>query len=145
MAAQVAVKGLTELRRALRKAGDKEFANALRKANVLVGAEVLERARPGIASVSAHVAASGRVVRSAVGAKLAFDDVRSGGVIYGAHHDVQRIGANRGPYKGYNGFRLANPEGYHVHPEVDESLEQIGDIYIDAVDGYMDSMGVPKA
>ena len=113
--AQVAVKGLTELRRALRKAGDKEFANALRKANVLVGAEVLERARPGIASVSAHVAASGRVVRSAVGAKLAFDDVRSGGVIYGAHHDVQRIGANRGPYKGYNGFRLANPEGYHVH------------------------------
>ena len=40
---------------------------------------------------------------------------------------------------------MANPEGYHVHPEVDEALEQVGDIYIDAVDGYMDAMGVPKA
>lgn len=144
MAAQIGVKGLAELRRALRKAGDKEFANALRKANVLVAKDVLERARPGIAGVSAHVAASGRAVRSAVGAKIAFDDVRSGGVIFGAHHDVQRIGPNRGPYKGYNGFRLANPDGYHVYPEVDDALEDIGDIYIDAVDGYMDSMGVPK-
>lgn len=143
--ATVRVVGLKELRKALRKAGDKEFAGALRKANTLVAEDVLQRARPGIAAVSTGVAASGRAVRSAVGGKIAFSDVRSGGVIFGAYHDMPRVGARRGPYKGYNAFRVPNPEGYHVYPEVDEALESIADIYMTAVDDYMDTMGVPQA
>ena len=143
--AQLKVVGLTELRKALRKAGDKEFANELRKANTRVAEDVLRRAQPGIAGQSTKVAASGRAVRSAVGGKIAFDEVRSAGVIFGAHHDVARIGPKRGPYKGFNAFRPANPQGYHVYPEVDESLESIADIYMTAVDDYMDSQGVLRA
>lgn len=137
--------GLTELRKALREAGDKEMANALRDANTKVAAVVLDKARPGIAAVSSTVAASGRAVKSAVGGKVAFSSVRAGGTIFGAHHDVQRIGPSGRRYNGFNMFRTANPEGYHVAPEVDESLEQIADIYMDAVDTYMDRQGVPRS
>jgi len=137
--------GLTELRKALREAGDKEMANALRDANTKVAAVVLDKARPGIAAQSSTVAASGRAVKSAVGGKVAFSSVRAGGTIFGAHHDVQRIGPSGRRYKGFNMFRTANPEGYHVAPEVDESLEQIADIYMDAVDTYMDRQGVPRS
>lgn len=137
--------GLTELRKALREAGDKEMANALRDANTKVAAVVLDKARPGIAAVSSTVAASGRAVKSAVGGKVAFSSVRAGGTIFGAHHDIQRIGPSGRAYRGHNQFRTANPEGYHVAPEVDESLEQIADIYMDAVDTYMDRQGVPRS
>lgn len=143
--AALKIVGLTELRKALREAGDKEMANALRDANTKVAAVVLDKARPGIAAVSSTVAASGRAVKSAVGGKVAFSSVRAGGTIFGAHHDVQRIGPSGRRYNGFNMFRTANPEGYHVAPEVDESLEQIADIYMDAVDTYMDRQGVPRS
>ena len=143
--AALKIVGLTELRKALREAGDKEMANALRDANTKVAAVVLDKARPGIAAQSSTVAASGRAVKSAVGGKVAFSSVRAGGTIFGAHHDVQRIGPSRRRYNGFNMFRTANPEGYHVAPEVDESLEQIADIYMDAVDTYMDRQGVPRS
>ena len=143
--AALKIVGLTELRKALREAGDKEMANALRDANTKVAAVVLDKARPGIAAVSSTVAASGRAVKSAVGGKVAFSSVRAGGTIFGAHHDVQRIGPSGRRYNGFNMFRTANPEGYHVAPEVDESLEQIADIYMDAIDTYMDKQGVPRS
>lgn len=143
--AAVKVVGLTELRKALREAGDKEMANALRDANTQVAAVVLDKARPGIAEQSNTVASSGRAVKSAVGGKVAFSSVRAGGVIFGAHHDMQRVGPSGRRYKGHNQFRTANPQGYHVAPEVDESLEQIADIYMTAVDTYMDRQGVPRA
>ncbi len=143
--AALKIVGLTELRKALREAGDKEMANALRDANTKVAAVVLDKARPGIAAVSSTVAASGRAVKSAVGGKVAFSSVRAGGTIFGAHHDIQRIGPSGRQYKGFNMFRTVNPEGYHVAPEVDESLEQIADIYMDAVDTYMDRQGVPRS
>ena len=121
------------------------MANALRDANTKVAAVVLDKARPGIAAVSSTVAASGRAVKSAVGGKVAFSSVRAGGTIFGAHHDVQRIGPSGRRYNGFNMFRTANPEGYHVAPEVDESIEQIADIYMDAIDTYMDRQGVPRS
>lgn len=143
--AAVQVVGLAELRKALREAGDKQMANALRDANTKVAALALERARPALAEVSSTVAASGRAMKSQVGGKVAFSSVRAGGTIFGAHHDRPRVGPSGRVFRGYNQFRTTNPKGYHVGPEVDESLEEIASIYIDAVDEYMDAQGVPRA
>lgn len=137
--------GLKELRKALREAGDKEMANALRDANTKVAALALDKARPGIAEQSSTVASSGRAMKSQVGGKVAFTSVRAGGTIFGAHHDRPRVGPSGRVFRGHNQFRTANPQGYHVTPEVDESLEEIADIYIDAVDAYMDRQGVPRS
>lgn len=143
--AAVRVVGLTELRKALREAGDKDMAAALRDANTKVAAAVLDKARPGIAEQSSTVAASGRAVKSAVGGKVAFSSVRAGGTIFGAHHDLPRVGPSGRRYRGFNAFRAFNPEGYHVAPEAEQSIEEIADLYMDAVDTYMDRQGVPRA
>lgn len=139
----VAVRGLTELRRALRD--DKGMSREFVAANHHLGQIVLDEARPGISSESSGVASSGRAVRSTRGARLSFADVKSGGYLYGARHDRQRVGPSGRRYKGHNQFPGFTREGRHIEPTVDENLDRFADEYTTALDKVFDRNGVPRA
>lgn len=141
----VAARGLTELRRALKAAGDTEGVGLIRDANVSIAAKVLDAARPGIAAVSTTVAASASVVKSQVGAKVRLTSVRAGGVIFGAGRDLPRVGPSGRKFRGHNQFRPFRAEGYHVLPEAEQQDEQIADEYEQVVNKIMDRHGVPRA
>lgn len=140
----VQARGLNELRRALKAAGDREGLQEIKKANVVIARKVLDAARPGIAAVSSTVAASGSAVQSQVGAKVRFTDVKAGGVIFGSYRDQPRVGPSGRRYRGHNQFRPHKGEGYHVLPEAAESDEEFADEIERAVDRIMDAHGVPK-
>lgn len=141
--ALVAVKGLNELRRALRD--DSGLKNGFRSANFATGKVVLDAARPGIASESTGVAASGRAVRSTAGVRLSFSDVKSGGYLYGSHKDRPRVGPSGRRYLGYNQFPAFDREGRHVEPAVEENMEAIADVYMTELDRVFDRNRVPRA
>lgn len=139
----VKVKGLAELRRALRATGGGGFRRRLVDANVKVGNIVLDAARPGIQAESSTVASNARVVRSETGAKIRGDDVKSGGYFYGANHNVPRTGPSGRRYKGYNQFPTFDADGRHIEPAADEAMDDIADLYVDLFDDFLTAQGVP--
>lgn len=139
----VRIRGLNELRRALKATGGSQFAGRLKATNVKVGGIVLDAARPGIAAESSTVAANARVVRSEAGAKIRGDDVKSGGYLYGAAHNRQRRGPSGRRYKGYNQFPSFVAEGRHIEPAADAAMDEIADLYRDLFDGFLSEQGVP--
>lgn len=143
---QVSVTGLNQLRKALKQAGDREFLNELKKANMEVAGKALEYARPEIATASTTVAQESAVVRSERGGRVRFTNVRAGGTIFGAHHDMQRVGPSGRQFVGFNQFRLPLSDGYDffVAPAVDDHLDELAELYETAIDEYLDKRGVPR-
>lgn len=141
----VGIKGLTDLRAALRSAGDTAGRKTLRDVNFEVGKLILAEARPSIASESSTVAASGTAVRSELGARLRYTDVKAGGYLYGANHDRQRRGPSGRRYRGYNQFPRHKAEGRHVEPVVDEQMEAIAEKYRTGLVGHFRRAGVPAS
>ena len=158
--------GLKQLRRAFKAIGSKEFDRKMGQAHQAIAQQVIDRARPGLASESTRAAAALTAMRSATGAKIKVspqDAPQAGGLIFGAHHDRWRRAGVRvrsqagirharpdimhkaGFVKGYNQFpEYRENEPYHIFPEVDELRDQITADYQQVIDEFLGEQGVSK-
>lgn len=146
MAAGIRAAGLLNLRQAFKRSQGTAFDRFLAKAHQQIADQVVAAAKPGIAQVSSSTASATTAVKSASGAKVRVDRNEvpyAGGVIFGAVQNIRRVGPSGRRFRGYNQFRPWHAGPYHIFPELDPLRDQIADDYIQAIDDFFSSQGVP--
>lgn len=133
----VAVEGLTELNRALRRMGP-EFPKEMRAVNKTVAEFVANDARSNaysLGGVAAHVAPS---IKASAG-------TTSAGVAFGGPSWPMAGGAEFGSirYKQFQPWRGNGPDaGYFVYPAIRQDADRIEDEYTEAVDDLIKKVGL---
>lgn len=145
---KVGVKNLRALRRAFRNTGSKSFDRYIAKVHRDIAKQVVSAAKPGIAAESSTTAAAVEAVTSSAGAKIRVSREAApmaGGVIFGAIRTKRRVGPSGRAWTGYKQFRqFRQAEPYHLWPELNAMRESIADGYLEAVNDFFDSQGVPR-
>lgn len=157
--------GIIALRKAFKAMGSKKFDRQLRAAHLMIAQQVVAASKPNVAAESRTVADAMEAKGSAAGARISIsqaDAPQAGGVIFGAYHNRWRLAGVRirrserirhlradaarkaGFFRGYNQFQPWRPgQAYHIFPELDELRDQIAADYVQVIDEFLSSEGVP--
>lgn len=136
---------LAALRKAFAAAGTKDFDKWVGRIHQQLAQLVVDRTRSAVSSESSSTASALSASRSATGARIRISGAvpQAAGVIYGAGHNVPRVGPSGRKFLGYNQFRVASAGPYYLWPQLDELRDEIARMYADALDGYLTKNGVP--
>ena len=137
----VAVHGLDELRRELKKLDGDQATNALKDANFAV-AELVTKGAQGRASTKMEVSAAAtlRPARQAARAQVTGGSgiAYFGGAEFGAMRNQMRANVNGSPGLGFNQFRpwrgSGAGAGYFLFPTIASSTDEIVETYGKAID-----------
>ena len=138
----VAVEGLKELQRELKKLGEPELVDGLKDANLEVGVLVVNAAQSGASGRLQKAAArSLKASRQAARAQVVGGTGRVdffGGAEFGSGQNIPRVSESGRAFLGYNQFEpfrgSGNNAGYFLYPAIRSSTDEIVEVYGDAID-----------
>lgn len=137
--------GLTQLRKAFKDTGSKQFDKYLAKVHRKIATDVVDASRPALAAVSSTTAGAVQAMTSATAAKIRIsreEAPMAAGVIFGAIRTKRRIGPSGRAYRGYAQFRqYDNVEPYHLWPELRAMHESIADEYLKSINEFFEDQG----
>jgi len=138
----VAVKGLDEFRKELRKLDEPELVQALKDVNYAVASLVVDRAKGNASTrMQQRAAATLTPSRQAARAQVNLGGSKfpgAAGAEFGAGQNQPRVGPSGRNYTGHNQFEAwrgsGSDAGYFLYPAIRDSTDEIVEMYGDAIE-----------